>query len=244
MLLDHIKLLFSSEGHFIRLFQLCEAAENYVNYFNEEISSRVGTKGGFWSLCIMTNDDIPDLGFIDDYIPIPEMFHSFLKTGPFDRCLMCERDLLIDGTQYLIEKAFKQKEVIFEFAMCLDCHDKFSDELSKKTTKRLAQFFSQKVDLVTRREELLQESADDVNPWLDTCLLTGKKMSEVNEYQIYGHCDGPDLLFSYFPYMICGEGIDQIIELLSKKTIDVLGDFTDKYLGCPPEFQDKPILFF
>ena len=57
---------------------------------------------------------------------------------------------------------------------------------------------------------------------------------------IYGQCDGRHLLFTYLPYMISVEGIDELIPLLSKKTRDRLDDFIEEFLGMPPEFRASP----
>ena len=48
--------------------------------------------------------------------------------------------------------------------------------------------------------------------------------------------------------MISGEAADEVMQLLSNSTIDILNGFTDEFLGLPPEFKDlfkdKPMLVF
>lgn len=184
--------------------------------------------------------DLPPLGIIRQFIPLPELLHSVEKGRPFEHCLMCNSNLLEDGTQYLLEKAFKGDEVIFEFALCLDCQQNCSDEMSKKSRLRVDAWFSERVDLADRRTGLLKTSSDEFEPWIDECVLTKKRRSDCSEYQLFAHCDGPDLLFSYFPYMISGAGMDELVRLLSKQTRDRIDGFTDQYLGMPPEFQELP----
>lgn len=75
---------------------------------------------------------------------------------------------------------------------------------------------------------------------LDACVLSKKPRERCEEYQIYAECDGGDLLFTYLPYMICGDAIEELIRLLSKKTRDAIDDFAGRHLGMPPDFADAP----
>jgi len=189
----------------------------------------------------MTNDPDPNpSALVCEFIPVPEPFHSFLSGEMFDCCMMCEKYLLDDGTQYHVERAFVQGEPIYEFALCLVCVDQLMSELSKESLVRLEAHFEERVDFDDRRNHLLKVSNTDVEPWIERCILTGKLRSACRSYAIYAHCDGPDLLFAYHPYMISEEGMTQLSRLLSKKTRDRLDDFTDEFLGLPPELKGQP----
>lgn len=182
--------------------------------------------------------EAPDLGPIDEYIPIPKQFWSFANEGPFEKCTMCEKPLRDDGTLYLIEKAYKQSEVVFEYAMCIDCHLGLREELSAQSLRLIDHFFDEHVDLVERRNKLIESYDEEIAPWLSRCLITGKPAEKCEEYQIMTLCDGEDLLFTYIPCLLSGEAMEAIQGLLSKKTKDQLDGFVDEFLGIPPEAKN------
>lgn len=184
---------------------------------------------------INTLMEAPDLGPIEEYVPIPKTFWSFASEAPFERCTVCEKRLLEDGTLYLIEKAFSRSEVVFEYAICVPCHLGLRDELSRQSLRLIDHYFDEHVNLSERRERLLETYSGDVDPWLDSCLITGKPATELNEYQIMTLCDGSDMLFTYIPCLISGEAMEGIQNILSKKTRETLDSFVDEFLGIPPE---------
>ena len=171
-------------------------------------------------------------------IPIPPVLHSFLHEGLFERCLMCEKFLLEDGTPYVIEKAIRGDEPIFEYAICAKCYAQVSDELSRESTIRVHDHFvRQGVDLVKRRRDLAQRASDSIEPWIDRCVVTGVPRRECTEYQIYAECVGRNLKLAYAPFLIGGHALAGIVELLSPQTRDRLNDFIEEYLGLPPELK-------
>jgi hypothetical protein len=187
--------------------------------------------------------DLPDLENVPA-IPIPPEFHSFELEGLFRHCAVCNRNLLEDGVQYTIEKAFARGETIFEYAMCFDCVEKMRDELSLQSRKRIEHYFDERVDLAERRTNLLKfPILPNAKLWLNNCVLSGRLIRpESDEYQIYAHCDGGDLLFAYAPYSISGKTMDDIEKLLSEKTRDRLDDFIDEVLGIPGSHQGLRVL--
>ena len=179
--------------------------------------------------------DAPDLGPIDEYIPIPKEFWSFADDGPFKECTVCNIPLLDEGSLYLVEKAFKDSEVVFEYAMCMDCHLRLRQDLSAQSLRLIDHYFDEHVDLVKRREALLRSYNEDISPWLSECLITGKPIDQCEDYQIMTLCDGEDLLFTYIPCLLSGEAMEAIQSILSKKTKERLDGFVDEFLGLPPE---------
>ena len=185
--------------------------------------------------------DLPEIEIGHDYIPIPPELHSFEIDGPFQKCATCSRDLLDDGTQYLIEKAFNRGETIFEYAMCFPCRAQIQGELSQGSLKMVEHYFDERTDFVARRKSLLEDGSHDHRPWLSHCILSGEEIPADSEYQIYGHCDGPDLLFTYMPYAISGKEIEGLLQCLSKKTRDRMDEFVDDVLGIPGGHVDLPV---
>jgi len=184
--------------------------------------------------------NLPPILICDEHIPVPSVFHSLYHEGPFRHCLICDAELIESDTQYVIERSFAGAEPVYEYAMCFNCCESLAEELSPESRQRIEAHFDERVDLFSRREELLEVSTQEVDPWIDRCLLTGRSREECRTRTIYGHCQGDSLLFSYLPYMISDAAMGEIAKLLSKKTQERLGDFTDQYLGMPPELLDQP----
>lgn len=150
-----------------------------------------------------------------------------------DRCLVCRAPLLEDGTQYLIEKAFARGEVIFEYALCLNCRAGLEGELSRRSLKLIAHYFEEHVDVAGRGRRLLQLPDEGVRPWLDHCLVKRTAIDPAGEFQVFALCDGKDLLCSLFPYAISGAALEDVMKLLSPQTKGFLDGFTGRYLGAP-----------
>ncbi len=165
------------------------------------------------------------------YEPIPKRFWSFESDEPFKKCLVCSSDLLTESQNYFIEKAYNKGEVIFEYAMCFECRESLSDELSLKSRQLIENYFAEHIDFEERRRDLMSNPKFDIEHWLDKCLVKRKKIDPNSEYQIFAQCVENDLAYAYAPYAVSGEAIDDIIKLLSDETLGTLGDFTDKYLG-------------
>lgn len=185
---------------------------------------------------------LPDLEHEPDRVPIPETFHSFQHEGLFERCLVCDRAILEDNCFYLIEKAYREREVLFEYAICIDCRMKLQEEISRKSQERVAQYFGEHVDLVERQKHLKAHAPTQLEAWTDGCVITGKSKADAREFQLLTLCQGEEMLYGYLPYMICGEAMRGISSVLSKKTRERLDDFVDKYLGLPPGIRDLDLV--
>ena len=177
------------------------------------------------------------------YIEIPKEFHSYSKGGLFERCIMCDQNLLESGEHYMIEKAIKSypdysaKDVIFEYAICVSCAMKMRNELSSETLSRIDQYMAKNIDLSSRK--YLREQEDvNIENWLGNCLITGQSKDELEEYQLYAHCFGDKMVCADMPYMISGQVLYEVGELLSKQSRDELDGFKDEYFGLPPELKD------
>lgn len=202
-------------------------------------------------------------------IPIPEIFHSADTRAPLERCLVCERPLLDTREEYLIEKAMRQypdyevKEVIIEYALCLDCHADMQNSISDDSKNALETYFLENADLHQRVVSLMADSSSpdadpnkeavtdpredaaeeppDLGKWLDRCIIHGTPLNKLEEFQLVGHCIGREMLLTHMPLVIGGPAMDEIIHELSNETLDELGGFRDEYFGLPPEFsRDVP----
>lgn len=189
-------------------------------------------------------------------VPIPEAFYSSETGAPFQTCIDCGQSLLGGETQYLIEKAvrrfrpFESRDVVFEYALCLDCYEQVHAALSEESCARIEAFFAEHVDVGERARMLLHHLEGDVEtdtwPWLDHCVVTGKPVDELDEYQLVCHCMGASAVLTHVPCLISGAAIDHLAALLSSETLDELGRFRDRITDLPPELaplDHSPLLF-
>ncbi len=143
----------------------------------------------------------------------------------------------------MIEKAIKSypnysaKDVIFEYAICIPCAMKMRNELSSETLSRIDQYMAKNIDLSSRKH-LMEQEEIDIENWLSNCLITGQPKDKLEEYQLYAHCCGDKMVCSEMPYMISGQVLYEVGELLSSKSRDELDGFKDEFFGLPPELKD------
>ena len=184
--------------------------------------------------------------YTEHFEPVPEIFRSTETGEPFERCAMCDRYLLDHDTSYVVEKAFrsyrgyKARETVFEYALCYDCREELTSEFSRESMERIQNYFAERVDMVARRQKLIEDAPEglELDPWVSRCIVTGEPVSEMEEYQVFCECEGPLMLYGYSPYVLGGAAIDEIMELLSAKTLDELNGFADDVLGLPPELEE------
>jgi hypothetical protein len=175
-------------------------------------------------------------------LPIPRIFYSFFHEGMFPECSVCSRPLLNDGTSYFIEKAYRKSEVIFEYAMCDECRSGMGEEISFESMMNLTEYFMEHGDLMLRRDRLMRNFDNSVKPWLDECLFTGEKRTEIDDYQICAECSGTNLVASFLPFMISGNATEEIQSLISKQTRESFDKFTREVLNPPVALKNIPIL--
>lgn len=175
-------------------------------------------------------------------VDIPVSFYSFHNEGMFTRCLECEKYLLEDGCEYLIEKAirnypgYNSTDVIFDYAICMDCAGKMYRELSRESLANIQQYVRERVSL-EERMRLLQETSD-VNALIRHCLIKKTAAEDATEFQIYAYCTGTRINMKNPPYMISGEAMAEMAELLSKKTRDSLDGFFNRHFSPSPGLME------
>ena len=181
---------------------------------------------------------------------IPKIFHK-AEGGLLSLCIMCNKNLLSPAHEYLIEKVvrvypeYKKTEVIFEYAMCLTCATAMHNELSVESRQRIEAYFALHVD-VKKRNALLQPKRASFKNWVSNCLVKGTPIKKSLEYSLYGHAVGKKFVYDLFPYAVSGEVMEEVNELLSEKTREVLDDFIGKHFSGPPEIAEilkrRPVL--
>lgn len=167
---------------------------------------------------------------------IPPQFYNSDSNMPFSYCKVCECELLENNKDYFIEKIMKRypevntEEVLFEYAICEDCADKFHQQLSYTSRKNVQAFFQNRVRAIMDQ---------GINPMIDTkhCLISGESVENTREYQLVAQAQGRFLRMTP-PFMISGEILEQINEMLSAETRDELERFKGDNFGWPPELAE------
>jgi len=178
-------------------------------------------------------------------IEIPQLFFDSATGKPFKTCQVCEKQLLDTNSNYIIEKVFRKNiatskiESMFEYAICFDCALKLTQSYSKESKENLERFFRENVEenLVQHQQPNLQSELE-IREHLSYCSISGKSVTELDEYQIVGQFNGSYLNLQMTPFMMGSGSMDDVQSLLSEKTLDEIDDFTGKYLMGPPEFRD------
>ncbi|MCB2222077.1 MAG: hypothetical protein KQI35_16965 [Bacteroidetes bacterium] len=176
------------------------------------------------------------------FIEIPPIFYSDLTGEPFHECINCGKNLLLPGTPYMIEKAFIQtqphqtKNTVFEYAMCFDCWEITKKSLSKESMEKINAYFARNVNLEERRKKF--ENNKNIDDWLKECIVSGESVKSMKEYQIACQCDGPYMAYHYLPYLISGEVMDEVMELLSEKTLGEMDNFKKRLTSPSPDIEE------
>ncbi len=179
------------------------------------------------------------------FVPIPKVFHSLELGGLFEKCLLCERNLLasssgVSPATYFIERIFRGSEPIIEYALCFECDDGVRSELSQDSMRRIDVFFQEHVDFERRFHDMQKRrDRDQVEAWLAECIVTKRKVQDCHERQILAICRGDQLALGT-SMMLSGQAVEMVMPLLSQTTRDWLDEFTSTNFGMPPEFCDAP----
>lgn len=180
---------------------------------------------------------------------IPQIFHCHDSESLFSNCMCCDEPVLDSGNEYVIEKAYTSyadynvSDTVFEYAMCLECMMMLQSQMSQSSLQRVEAYFEQHVDLLERIRTSAHKEVD-VYDRLSHCMVKGTPVTNLSEYQVFGLFREDRMLLGPFPYMIGGEAMDEIAQLLSNETIGEIDGFMDTHFGLPPELRklllDKP----
>ncbi len=183
---------------------------------------------------------------MSDYlVDIPNQFFSDADGEPFHTCVVCGRNLLEDGTHYVIEKAMKNYEgydfssTVFEYAMCMDCYQKMQQGMSEESMQNMQNYYQR---IVTEKGVngmmMIDLQTFDLNDWLSRCFFKEKPVSEMKEYQLIGQFNGNHMVLNTPPMAIGEDVMEEMADLLSEKTKDEMNGFREKFLGPPPEIEE------
>lgn len=174
------------------------------------------------------------------WISIPPVFQSLYHEGPFPKCADCDCDLLNSNKLYLIDRTFRGTEPIYEYAICLDCRQKLTQDLSKESVQRITAWQEERFDPMARLEKVQLWDEEHIDSWLGECVFTKAPKDDCRGHQILALCQGSNMSIDMLPIMISAEASDEAQKLLSKSTRDRLEDFSNDIFDHPPEFADGP----
>jgi len=176
--------------------------------------------------------------------PIPHDFKDF-EGNSFTHCVECDKDLVHSNEPYLIEKALKPGDVIFEYAICMPCASKLNEKISEESRKVLDRFFRKMQEPLENRMRSNLEDGDE-SLGIENCLLSGKATADLREYQIFGMFIGDQMVQGPYPYALDTAVLEELHDELSNETKDILDDFGDRHFDWPPELKEllkpKPVL--
>ena len=161
-------------------------------------------------------------------VEIPQILYSVYTQEPFSDCVDCGMKILESAVPYAVEKAVRQGEVVFEYAICAPCMallmKQFSDESMQNITAYL-------------QEEELDLGTDGDLTCCNRCGGSGTSFEE--EHTVTGMLAGSSLLMG--PSIICGTCLAGMDEVLSQKTRDAHGEFINSNFPGVPEALDFPV---
>ena len=167
-------------------------------------------------------DDTDEIEFRPDSPDEDLLLDSFGK--PFERCVDCGEDLGLRA--HAIERHFRDGECVFEFAICSDCAETGSGELSEDSREALLEF------VASRRSQARGPRS--------CCLCAEARPAEamgdhsIVAYRIAG--------LGAAPMMICDSCTEEMQELLSEQTRGWMDDFRSRNFPGVPEGLDQPLL--
>ena len=177
-------------------------------------------------------------------VDIPRIFHSHAANAPFTKCMNCDCVLL--NTEYVIEKAIRRykdyttTDTIFEYAICMKCHEEFISAYSATSLANIQNYFLENANFDNKRSDLrqkLKEGHFNIDEWISHCIIKGTHVNDLTEYQIGCQCIGNKMVVLNMPFMIGHEAMEEITQLLSNKTRGEMDRFIDEFFGLPPDLK-------
>lgn len=158
--------------------------------------------------------------------PIPSELYSFYEDRPFRSCTRCGEGLFDFKNGYRVSKVYKGDEVIFEYALCVPCLQNMMEESSEESRQRLYDFQMSRIRQVAG---------------FDECALCDRveEYSQIMDYGLVGICLGEAIVEAN---KICGLCMEEMSELVSKKTRESWNRFVDEnFPGVPADLEAFPI---
>jgi len=175
---------------------------------------------------------------------IPRLFFDTVKELPFSNCSKCNRFLLEDGVEYMIEKVLIPGDVLYEFAICDKCLISIQKVISKESLKNMQQFSEQELN---KRIQTINHLGDEDFDTIKESLNTQNPKYSYENCNIMAFFRGINLVEDYPAVCVSTQALEKMQDVLSKKTKDSFDDFMDFIGNAPPGLEElfktrKPVL--
>jgi uncharacterized protein with PIN domain len=161
--------------------------------------------------------------------PIPHLLFSAFLDGPFRSCSICGEDLMQGTVPYQIQKVWRNREVVFEMAICSRCSMDLLRSFSEESMRKMQEYFHE------------HYRADERT---SVCHFCAKDLGDGGECEIGAACSMSYLLRPVV--VVCADCNAKVQENLSRKTREAWGDFRDRnFPGVPMAMEPRntPLLF-
>ena len=169
------------------------------------------------------------------HIEIPPQFCSEESGEPMGRCVVCGSHVLAREDPYVIDKAYRCGQLLYEAVMCWACLEWFETGQSRRSRHVLEQYMEANNYRDRHYEALLEFSAGRIEPWIANCGITGRSLAGADTYQYKAVGMQRDiLLLPQFPMGMSSDAADEMWRLLSPESAQFWCQFSNDYLGVPP----------
>jgi len=166
---------------------------------------------------------------------IPRLFFDTVKDLPFANCSKCDRFLLDDTVEYMIEKVLIPNDVLYEFAICSNCIISIQQEISEESLQNMQQFSEKELNKrIQKIDHMVNEDFETIK----------SKLGNENPGLSYENCNvmaffrGKNLVEDYPAICVSTQALEKMQDVLSKKTKDSFDDFMDFIGDVPPGLEE------
>jgi len=177
---------------------------------------------------------------MDNKSNIPKVYFNTVEDQPFSNCSKCDISLLENNINYVIEKIYIPKDILFEYAMCEKCIDKAQSQMSKESREKLENFSE---EILIGHMQIIDDFVDeDIDTIISHCNKENPK-EDFSRGIILGYFEGKNVQSDMHMICISASIAEKIQELYSEETRNDLDDFMDFVNNVPPGLEklfDKP----
>jgi len=166
---------------------------------------------------------------------IPPIFLNTVKDLPFSNCSKCDRFLLDDDIEYLVEKVCIPNDVLYEFAICQYCIEQLHKEISKESLQNMQAFQN---DQMNKGFQIIDEYLDLNIQKIKKVLANKQPDISYESCNIIAYFKGNRISPSMPAVCVSTQVLENMQDKISKKTRDSFDDFTDFLGGVPPDLEE------
>jgi hypothetical protein len=156
------------------------------------------------------------------------------ETGEaFSHCLCCKLPLVEIADPWLVNKEFRRGECVMEYAICQECRDQVTDELSEESKESVRGFLEREIDWEARMREFML--APQVTDRFDACIACCAPRESLEGFGISALFDaGGSPVVGPLPLLICQPCVGRMTAGLSEESRGVWRRFLAENFEGPP----------